>query len=362
MRGNATTTSDGWVVLGIVRFYLALSVVVWHVWGGAPWAVNGYVSVLLFFTISGFYMSMVLNGDYAEQPLRKFYVLRALRLYPAYFAVLIVAIAVAIALPPKNVEPPASFADWSYFWLSNVSLLGLNNLHPADWRLIPPAWSLSVELIFYAMAPFVVRRPVKQIIFVFLCFLAFRMAYLGHDYAQFRYYPAGQDMCFFFLGVLTHRLWGNAASKLDRRWLYAAAPLLPMLLAIIDMSTTADIDRVGNWIFYLSFSALIPVLFAMTRNSVVDRFIGDLSYPIYISHWTVIRTSRYYLGSSVSPETFKIVCIISIFLAALAIYLAIDRPIEGIRRRMKHAGSAQSGIIPTPGAADPQCDLARVRQ
>ena len=53
--------------MGMIRFALALSVAVWHLGGAnkSEWIINGYFSVILFFIISGFYMSLVINSVYS---------------------------------------------------------------------------------------------------------------------------------------------------------------------------------------------------------------------------------------------------------------------------------------------------------
>jgi peptidoglycan/LPS O-acetylase OafA/YrhL len=51
--------------MGILRFILALSVVIFH--AGACWGVKmvqGQVAVQAFYLISGFYMALILNGKY----------------------------------------------------------------------------------------------------------------------------------------------------------------------------------------------------------------------------------------------------------------------------------------------------------
>ena len=43
-----------------------------------------------------------------------------------------------------------------------------------------------------------------------------------------------------------------------------------------------------NQIFFVLFFASIPFIFELTKNSKVDRYIGELSYPLYITHIFVI--------------------------------------------------------------------------
>lgn len=54
--------------------------------------VTGFVGVIMFFMISGFYMSMIINERYAKLPVPTFYLSRTLRLYPVYAAVLLATV------------------------------------------------------------------------------------------------------------------------------------------------------------------------------------------------------------------------------------------------------------------------------
>src|SRR5262245_45783840 len=70
--------------MGLLRFFLALSVAVWHIPGPAFKLMYASVAVICFFIVSGFYMAMVLTERYDKAG--EFYWARFTRLYPAYFA------------------------------------------------------------------------------------------------------------------------------------------------------------------------------------------------------------------------------------------------------------------------------------
>src|SRR5690348_4065548 len=80
--------------MGTLRAFLAFSVLAWHIRPAGYdrlTLVDGGVAVLIFFIISGFYMSMVLNEKYLrlENGTRRFFVNRLLRIFPAYLAAMI---------------------------------------------------------------------------------------------------------------------------------------------------------------------------------------------------------------------------------------------------------------------------------
>src|SRR5262245_39940720 len=73
--------------MGLMRFLLAMAVVVGHIGPSASdfALLPGNLAVEVFFSISGFYMSLILTGKYHDRT--TFYVNRFLRLYPVYLIV-----------------------------------------------------------------------------------------------------------------------------------------------------------------------------------------------------------------------------------------------------------------------------------
>ncbi len=114
----------------------------------------GWSGVDLFFVLSGFLITGILTQTKsAANYFQSFYIRRFLRIFPIYYAALIVIFAV-IALMPSipNVPPPSE--RWTYF-------LYIDNWLPFWTGVWPPNvvghfWSLAVEEQFYVLWPFVV--------------------------------------------------------------------------------------------------------------------------------------------------------------------------------------------------------------
>ena len=43
-----------------------------------------------------------------------------------------------------------------------------------------------------------------------------------------------------------------------------------------------------KWVYYLLLIFLMPAAFSYTSNIKIDRYLGDLSYPVYIVHYAVV--------------------------------------------------------------------------
>lgn len=120
----------------------------------APAVSNGYVGVTFFFLLSGF----VLGYNYGERAeagqmrALHFYKSRLARLYPIYLLGLL------ISLPVLGAEWTAH--THSDFWLGVIlTPIMLQGWHPTlmnFWNT--PAWTLSCEVMFYLMLPWLLAR------------------------------------------------------------------------------------------------------------------------------------------------------------------------------------------------------------
>jgi peptidoglycan/LPS O-acetylase OafA/YrhL len=110
----------------------------------------GWVGVQLFFVLSGFLITRILlqmqdmPGHY-----RVFFMRRVLRIFPLYYAALLVFM---VLLPTLN-GTPVSAQQQMWFWLYLVNWVEPSQL---DSTLLPHFWSLAVEEQFYLAWPFLV--------------------------------------------------------------------------------------------------------------------------------------------------------------------------------------------------------------
>lgn len=158
---------DHFAALTGLRFWLALWVILYHVTGPGTllggWAQplspslralvrGGYVSVNVFFVLSGF----VLARGYAStcwnrERLAQYGVRRFARIYPVYALSIIVMIPFIVDVALPWFRTPVSSSKSAL--LANYVLLlqGWSDKLPVNWNT--PAWSLSCEIFFYAAFP-----------------------------------------------------------------------------------------------------------------------------------------------------------------------------------------------------------------
>ena len=71
----------------------------------------------------------------------------------------------------------------------------------------------------------------------------------------------------------------------------------------------------------------VPWLFFITKSNKLDRSIGELSYPLYLSHTMVLRFVQHIISSKYSP----IIAIVLSLVISWLIYRYIARPIDNWR-------------------------------
>jgi peptidoglycan/LPS O-acetylase OafA/YrhL len=342
--------------MGTLRFLLAIAVLLYHMSGVALFDMPAYELMMVrplsgnsavetFFIISGFAMAGALSTRYRDRPVGRFYASRVLRLYPAYLLILAVHIVAAALLwrpglpQPVNLfmadaaQPPAERLVWT---ISSFLVVGKELWFQGNdfaKQFVNPAWSLSIELQFYLLIPFLVRWPIRRLIVLFGLALAYRVLLfvdLGH--VPPIYYSLPWHLCLFLAGVLSYRLFEHWQSVSVGVAIGPAAAV--MLLTVLfphytEGDTRADWLKIGYW---LALFFTLPLLSRLSEGSRIDGFLGDLSYPIYLANLGVIYT-MVSVGPIPAPLAVFATVGATVMIAVLVV-LGIDRPMTLIRREL----------------------------
>jgi len=172
-----------------LRAIAAISVVVAHIHfrgsqfkGIWPQGLGSY-SVTIFFTLSGFLITYLLLTEKkkAEISIRNFYIRRILRIWPLYFAYLLVAIILICIQTPGKLP---GLLPFYLFFAANVP-----NILSTSLPYLGHYWSLGVEEQFYLFWPWLIKKPAHvfraMIIFISIFFvlrLIARYLYIKHGY------------------------------------------------------------------------------------------------------------------------------------------------------------------------------------
>jgi peptidoglycan/LPS O-acetylase OafA/YrhL len=377
--------------LGTIRILLAFAVVSDHsVFGPIPGThfIGGATAVQAFFVISGFFITLVLSENPAYASVPKFYASRYLRLWPMYF----ICAVPTLLLSSYDVFSFGSesttyvdafrrldlfgrcfilfsnltifFQDWTLFlqadWLTGSLSFTPNfttGTHPIVAQLLwdGAAWSLGIELIFYLIAPFVVRSPARAVLLT-VASLTVRVIVARQQQMvgpwTYRFMPS--ELCMFGFGSLAYhfhvraREWTPATQW---RSVMVATGISGFLLLIVAIVFNAP--RGGSWRSLSLISPFLLILivtfvgpvFSLTKTNRLDRWLGDMSYPVYLVHIGVFSAMTL-LGFQAGRITTTIYVAITTMFAA-ALLLLVDAPMARFRRS---ALSAQQTLVPSLGA------------
>ena len=292
-----------YVALDGVRGILAIAVVIHHYaqlyhsdWMGKAW-----VSVDAFFILSGFvvfhsYAGKIQSGMSFSQFAKS----RLKRLYPMYF------IGLCIGLLGLFVEMGSEGVRvWDIAWatLSGIFIFPYFNhsVWPAAgvnysgdlFPLNPPAWSLFFELFvnavfFFWFVKFKKISAALVCVAVFPVYMWFLHVYGVHSGWGTDNFFGGipRVMLYFFIGCLIYK----AHFKLPEQAVYK--PVILLVLAMVGFSFRSNIITYSLLFVFLPLIILLSSRVAVCEDSSVGRgltWLGGLSYPLYITHYPLVR-------------------------------------------------------------------------
>lgn len=168
----------------MIRLFLAVAVVASHTYGTL--LITGAQAVEFFFVISGFLMSLILVEGAVYRKNTDFWINRTLRIFPLFLLVASTSLIMQIFVQFTGGQ--SSFFHVLFqtpvfgqvlLSLSNLVILGQDLVMfldvqngefvlrrtfgdftiPVHWALlVPQAWTISLELVFYLVAPFILKK------------------------------------------------------------------------------------------------------------------------------------------------------------------------------------------------------------
>lgn len=300
------------------------------------WLPGGFLGVDLFFVISGFLMTTItLNEiDLGKFSFLKFYEKRIKRILPAYLGFLTIISLVGGGL--------YIYTDIQGFRISILKAIKfISNNHFANGESyfgaklsenpVLHTWSLSIEMQFYFILPFILYFLRKYLVPIFIISILGISIYSTYDIyflenQQSSYFSLISRIPEFLIGCLYAILFkdGLDLSRKKNDILASTSLLILLLCAIFYTEETP----------FPGILALIPCvagtnLLVIKNNSISDFFsnkilvyIGELSYSLYLWHWGIMALHRYTKGDyHFKFGEILIICLLTFVMAWLSYHL-----------------------------------------
>lgn len=321
--------------IDLMRFFAAISVVLFHyAFRGyaaddyspmpypllAPFAKYGYLGVELFFMVSGFVILMTASSG----SLRKFFVSRVTRLYPAFWVSCTMTFLAILTMGGERFHTGVSQ------YLVNMTLL-------SEFVRVPSIdgvyWSLFVELKFYALVALVLVagriHHAQPLLFVWLLLALSQAIY---PIGALRYFLITDSAAYFIAGAIAYLVWSSGLS-LARIGIFVAAWLLAMYQAV---DSIPGFDRHYNEslnstvvIGIVSAFFLILFLVSVRKSGWFARrqwlVVGALTYPLYLIHQEIGYMLIGAAYPALNPHAVLWGTVVLMLMAAYSIHLFVER-------------------------------------
>ncbi len=273
----------------------------------------GWVGVDIFFTLSGYLItSILLKSKTGEHYFKNFYVRRALRIFPLYYAAIAFVLLFAPKVEPEFMEQLGTSLPIMLLYQQNWAML-FDGFHITQYLGI--TWSLAIEEQFYFIWPFIVykldrERLVKVSIGYIVVSLVARIfgTLLWPDAAQatsfFYYTTFARFEEMLFGGLLAVFLTYDGSLEKVRR--YSAPLFVASLAAFIGLSllslpgiphpdyASVPLTLGGYPAAALFTVGLIGIFVTHPPQNILRRifgnpiltFLGKYSYSMYLFHMT----------------------------------------------------------------------------
>jgi peptidoglycan/LPS O-acetylase OafA/YrhL len=375
--------------MGILRLYMTLAIVSIHSNAKVfPWAVNNGLETLeLFFLISGFYMGLIATK---YKSAAEFYVSRGLRILVPYYVILAFVIVLSVLSglvfghwlsldayaaysSTKNslsgvivtalTNLTVFFQDWIFFLKSEPGSALSFTAHYKQfgsplylYLLIQPAWSISIELMFYLLVPFLARLRSRWLVGIALVSLAariytYQVLGLVEDPFGFRFFPF--ELLLFVMGMLSFRVYERTLMN-RKDTLTVKTTLQYVLVAAVMIALGFALQRgaillrhpVGRayapLVSYIFWLPVIPIAFHLTRNWKLDRFLGEITYSIYLSHFVIIQfVDTVFVRLGIPSRYLGVTSALLATGLAILLYTRLFEPFERKRGELARAWAAR---------------------
>jgi peptidoglycan/LPS O-acetylase OafA/YrhL len=357
-----------------LRFFAAIAIVIHHLRGfGLPnnvfegWLLDNGVS--LFFVLSGFILTYVYPSLDTRGAIRRFWLARFARIWPAH----ITALALCYLLLDGDPSKYGTGVNTLTYGIANILLVHAWIPYAESFfSYNSVSWSISTEAFFYLAFPILIsafsRTWWLKLIAVSLISLA--LIYICIATGLQVYTAPGQGLTLtgilyinpltrlfeFTLGMCTALLWRNTHDKLRAGMIVGT--LVELAVIILMLASSRAVAQLCAWAnsefgfaaaqwlgqgggMALNFAGLIFVmalhqgLISRALGSRIGIFLGEISFMIYLIHYVLLRayTMRIEWFSEFDGGTLLFAYCVALFSLATLLWHFIEKPMRKLIMR-----------------------------
>lgn len=314
---------------------------------------NSSLGVKIFFVISGYLITRLLLKEKAKTghiDVKDFYIRRIFRIFPVFYLYIAITVLIKIFLV-KDIFTNYSLAGYAALYLWNYQVL----FHPIvghdnGYWFFGHFWSLSMEeqfyliwpLVFINLTPISLKKIVLGIIFLmpFLRVITYFIMPNTRGQIGMMLHTGGDSILVGCLGALIEN-----TENLKEKWMkIIQSKYLIWCIAVFMfiISPLLSMRFKGNYNLILGISLnniciMFLIFWCINVESKISRFlnakyvmhVGVLSYSLYI--WQQLFLTKIYTSwVNKFPQNLLLVFIVATFS-----YYIIEKPILGLKKRLK---------------------------
>ncbi|MXV51729.1 acyltransferase family protein [Pedobacter sp. HMF7647] len=288
--------------LNPLRLFLAVVVVLFHVpllskslnipfYNDLVIFQRGTEAVKFFFTLSGFLIIKLLYNEKTETNtvnLKEFYSRRALRIFPAYYLVILTGIIVYhFLLPTVGINFNIKYNLFQLAAYYVVFLPNIFNIIYDPGAIFLVLWSIGIEEQFYLIIPLLIKTIRSKYLILVLCsiLVVYLIIYVNSDLLM-RF-----DLMYFYL------LFGGVVSILYKKLSFLKISFIKYTLILIFLllfftNLQDHLNRFALEACTMIISGLFITMIAyyppiVIKNQLIN-YLGQISYGIYMYHYIVL--------------------------------------------------------------------------
>lgn len=341
-----------------LRGVAALAVVVFHFMEMAIYDYSklfighGFLAVDFFFCLSGFVIGYAYDERIEAMGVWEFLKSRLIRLHPMVVFGSLLGL-IALFVDPFTVKPLAyGFGRVTLLFVASICLIPYPSMHERGFNLFSlnaPSWSLFWEYvanIFYAV---ILNRFTRMWLAlatlcagILLCVVGYHAGALSGGWSGGTFWHGAVRVAYSFLaGLLVYRCKWIIRSRLG----ISALTVLLLLAFVMPYAKGAWMREAFVIMFYFPLLIALGAGASLTpRSEKLCTLAGNISYPLYMTHYSVIWIFGSYYGmykpSNTRLALIVMTGVVTMVVFAYLVMLFYDIPVRkylGARRLMRAA-------------------------